>query len=236
MNYLPPVDDFSSIVSLLNDGTDVNKTWGGDRTAILHATASPSVAALLVERRANVDIRDAVGRTPLHHHAATSGHLAIIELLLQHGADVNARDISGNTPLHKAIDVDVVALLISRGADVNAINKYGTSPLVHAARRDVRIAMLLVDAGAKWCSTPPAVMFHDAPPTPALLHPLKRKHEIDLINALCTEIAALKERVGVLNDTIHKHEQVPIDVREVIVQLGMEITEWHAAKKSRVRA
>ena len=105
----------------------------------------------LLDRGANVNARDGVGRTPLHW-AVFYGYVDVARLLLDRGADVNARDEHGWTPLHWAAyfgRVDAARLLVERGADVNAKNKYGSTPLHYAAYYGhVDVARLLLEYGA----------------------------------------------------------------------------------------
>jgi ankyrin repeat protein len=62
------------------------------------------VHTLLRENPDCVNIRDNIGRTPLHYPFKDTGHgEEIIELLLEHGADVNARDNAGHTPIDQML-------------------------------------------------------------------------------------------------------------------------------------
>jgi ankyrin repeat protein len=60
------------------------------------------VAALLIERGANVNPRAPRGFGPLHY-AAGRGEEALVERLLAAGADVNAMTDDGDTPLDFAV-------------------------------------------------------------------------------------------------------------------------------------
>lgn len=62
------------------------------------------VRALLRENPECVNIRDDIGRTPLHYpfHDTQHGE-EIIELLLAHGADINARDNAGSAPIDQML-------------------------------------------------------------------------------------------------------------------------------------
>lgn len=71
----------------------------------------------LLKHDADVNAKDASGRTPLHH-AAERGRRATASLLLKRGADVNARDNDGATPLRLAVKhgrCATAVLLRSRG-------------------------------------------------------------------------------------------------------------------------
>ena len=52
---------------------------------------------------ADVNVKDKVGWTRLHH-AAWQGHKEVIELLIAKGADLNAKDDDGWTPLDLAVE------------------------------------------------------------------------------------------------------------------------------------
>lgn len=56
----------------------------------------------LLQRRTNVNARNAQGWTPLHI-AAAGGDITLVDLLLRHGADVNAESYVGATPLDHAV-------------------------------------------------------------------------------------------------------------------------------------
>lgn len=65
----------------------------------------------LMERGANLEARDFLGRTPLHV-AALFGQEEAVRMLLEAGADANARDRWGVTPLRR-----LELLAESRGVD-----------------------------------------------------------------------------------------------------------------------
>ncbi len=62
------------------------------------------VRTLLRDNPDCVNVRDDVGRTPLHYPFKDTQHgEEIIELLLEHGADINAKDNAGRTPIDQML-------------------------------------------------------------------------------------------------------------------------------------
>src|SRR5437879_10311512 len=90
----------------------------------------------LLDQRADVNSRNAVGAAPIHE-AAWNGNVELIDLLLARGADVNLRHADGgSTPLHYAVitnHVEAVRTLLKHGADLQAEYRSGATPLHLAA-------------------------------------------------------------------------------------------------------
>ncbi len=137
----------------LDNDPNMATTRGGcaDETP-LHCTATREVAELLIRRGADIQVKDAFGRTPLHR-AAEAGRTEVVQLLIDKGADVNARDGVNNTPLHGAAEYGVkgvVEILIENNADLNVANMDHRTPLSWAAEMGYQeIAELLIAAGAE---------------------------------------------------------------------------------------
>lgn len=66
------------------------------------------VVRFLVDKKANVNIANKFGTTPLHIITSQSGlrRYSLIEMLLKAGANVNALDQNLMSPLHIAASVD----------------------------------------------------------------------------------------------------------------------------------
>jgi len=93
------------------------------------------VVRLIVNRGANINIRDANKNTVLHI-AAEKGSVDIMKLLLDKGMSVNLTDTEESTPLHLSAqfsNLEATKFLVERGAAINNTNKYGNTPLMEAA-------------------------------------------------------------------------------------------------------
>ena len=91
-------------------------------------------------RNMNIDVnlKDAVGRTPLRI-AAEKADIPMVMFLIENGADVNIADANGNTPLifiiNKTGNLEITKHLIAKGAAVNTQNRTGETALMYAAWR-----------------------------------------------------------------------------------------------------
>ena len=68
--------------------------------------------------RADVNVKNVSGMTPLHT-VASMGHKLTVKVLIARGADINAKDDCGRTPLHVATSgghKNTVELLCKHGA------------------------------------------------------------------------------------------------------------------------
>lgn len=97
----------AAVEALLQSGADVNQqSREAMKVSALHSSAAarrPDIAALLLAKGANPNVRAEGGGTVLHEVAIT-GQIDLAEMLLRHGADVNATDNSGRTPFAYAVE------------------------------------------------------------------------------------------------------------------------------------
>src|SRR5437899_10205315 len=84
----------------------------------------------LLDQRADVNSRNAVGAAPIHE-AAWAGNVELLDLLLSRGANVNLRHADGgSTALHYAVitnHLEAVATLLRHGADLQAEYRSGAT-------------------------------------------------------------------------------------------------------------
>jgi len=115
-----PASDMPAPVVAEAQSTDAMVAGAVDPAAAFRRAAEmgdlPGLKALL-ERQADIDSRDAVGRTALML-ATLHGQTNAVAVLLAYGADPNAADADGTTPLRAAKAGDHPAI-------VAALQRYG---------------------------------------------------------------------------------------------------------------
>lgn len=94
---------------------------------------------MLVHNRANANIEDYLGTTPLHI-ANQKNNVELAELLITIAhADINKVDEDGKTELHYAVEYgrrEMAKLLVKKGAKTT-MDKDGNSPLEIASQRSI---------------------------------------------------------------------------------------------------
>ena len=93
-----------------------------DRLLIAAKNGDINSVKVLIERGADVDARNWLGRTALHE-AVLYKHIEIAKMLIENGADVDAKDKWERTALHAAAKegtIEIAKILIEKGADVDA--------------------------------------------------------------------------------------------------------------------
>lgn len=132
----------------------------GRSVALLHITAQyaryETTSMLIREFRADVNVRDSMGNTPLHCLSAyESSHSTIdsetvaktAELLITKGADVTATNDVGDTPLHVAAqqhpEQGLLQTLVAAGADPHSPNANHMTPFDLLPKSDPSIKSFL---------------------------------------------------------------------------------------------
>jgi ankyrin repeat protein len=113
-------------------------------------TTAANINAIL-EKGADVNVRDVHQFTPLHH-ACSRGNMKIAMTLMDRGVEIDTRDVNQRTPLHAACGnghMEVAMALVDRGADIDARDEDQRTPLHRACiYGHMDLAMALLDRGA----------------------------------------------------------------------------------------
>lgn len=106
----------------------------------------------LIDKGADVNVRDNQGYAPVHN-AARNRYGSLVTLLVARGADVNARDSDGFTALLHAINrnhVPTIEAIAKAGGDLELATPQGITPLTWAiGDGKFFAAKALIDLGAK---------------------------------------------------------------------------------------
>jgi ankyrin repeat protein len=116
------------MTTLIEYGLDVNEQCICKRTALHFASALDDdvIVKLLLQRGANVNLIDYVGRNALHYALRNSKvNTTIVKLLIDKMIDAEAKDYDGDTPLRLCCrkgHFDALVILLEKGASANAKN------------------------------------------------------------------------------------------------------------------
>lgn len=147
------------VLTLLQEGADINATNQLGRTAVLAATYYNQVETVraLIQRGADINIQDNHLENVLLH-AGTSGFLEIVKLAIAAGANTKLTNRFGGVAIIPAAErghVEVVRTLLNHSdIDVNHINNLHWTALMEAVilgnggEKHQEIVQLLVNYGA----------------------------------------------------------------------------------------
>ncbi len=126
--------DTPRLRSLLARGGDPNDPAEDGSTPLVWAAWNGSMAdaKLLLDRKADVNSRNADGETALKIAASQIDAEPLVQLLLSRGADPNVRDSDGKTALHAAAlfgSPALMRMLLEHGADPNTKDNNGSTTL-----------------------------------------------------------------------------------------------------------
>lgn len=118
-------NNIDAINDVINNPTfDINlQDENGDSAlhlAILYRNFQ--VIKLFVSKKANINIRDIDGKTPLMSHLERNADMLIVNFLLENGASLISRDKNGITPLMYAViskNLEAVKKLVYMGANID---------------------------------------------------------------------------------------------------------------------
>ncbi|KAI5778825.1 hypothetical protein EDC01DRAFT_634306 [Geopyxis carbonaria] len=147
-------DEMNVAQRLLNQETIVSQGDNEHRVPLLHWAALNSqegVVRMLLDRGANIEAKDRLGRAAIHIASLNSGE-GIVRMLLDRGADIETEDEDGQTLLHWAsynTHERVARMLLDRGANIEAKDKLGIAAIHRAsANSGEGVVRMLLDRGA----------------------------------------------------------------------------------------
>lgn len=147
--------DIATVRNLLDQGVDPNVVGelpsGVKATALMLAGSRGrlEIVKLLLERKANLEVRDPNGWTALAY-AVGFVRPSCVRAMVAKGANVNARNTGGIAPVVLAVrDAEVMRILLDHGADVQARSVEGTTAVISAGSwGNVDSLRLLLDHGS----------------------------------------------------------------------------------------
>jgi len=127
---------------------DIRDEYGS--TPLLYAIkrGHESMAELLLEEGASVNIQDSNGLGPVHYAIRLENGIQLCKMLSEYGMSFLHQDNLGNTALHIAIQYnlgdDKIRYLLENGTDPNVRNKQGNTPLLEAIMREQKGSITLL--------------------------------------------------------------------------------------------
>ena len=122
---------------LLQMGAEVNGAGGPSPVFVL---STRKILVLLIEYEIIINVKDELGRTPMHT-VNFFGFQETIKELKNHGLDINAQADQGETPIMYAVlseRLDLVKVFVELGVDLTLRNKDGLTVLGVAYQKDVK--------------------------------------------------------------------------------------------------
>ena len=213
--------------ALLDAGADVHAKDKFCQTP-LHLAKSAGVAKVLIQAGADTDaISLFASKTPMHYAAFKDA--AVAKVLLDAGADVNARDRDSRTPLYFARTAEMAEMLLAAGAKIDAKDNKSHSPLWTALKENrVDVCHMLIKAGAVILpesddgeseeSESESEFPEDEEMGPGSERTLDR----------CFKLWAAAEA------ELRELRAVPLETREVLRQLAIEVSDWRKERELEV--
>lgn len=138
---------------LIGAGAEPESFSGARALAVAILAGQEEAQRFLVDRGADLEARDNVGRTVLQWAAGQRRLGSLARAAIGAGADLEATSRTGENPLMSACRsgrLASVRMLLKAGAEVEARDRDGWTPLMFAVRSgNLKVVDVLIDAGAE---------------------------------------------------------------------------------------
>jgi ankyrin repeat protein len=144
--------DYDGVLSYVNAGGDIDIRGKRGQTALMLSiwgAKSLPIAKLLVERGADLKLREeGAGWRPLTY-AAVNGEAEILQLLFDHGDTILSDDWKALVYAAQYRNAGTARMLLERGIEVDTRDEEGKTSLMRAAKNsDTEMIRLLLEFGA----------------------------------------------------------------------------------------
>lgn len=201
-------NDVARIQNLIKFEVDVNNPYSDTTPLILAIRKSPDLVKLLLDMKANPNIDDAAGRSPLMA-AAMLGNLDIIKLLILKEANPRYINKHGDNiillaPLFlKNVNEVINYFVNTQGLDINSVSAGGRTALMNASEIDkVQVVKALIDNKAN-------LNLQDKSGRTALYLATMREH---------ADIVELLVAGGADIHIANNNKQTPLELAEEVIQ------------------
>jgi ankyrin repeat protein len=216
----------------------IDTHFGATERTLIHYAASnkdAKVTQAIIELKANVNVIDRSGATPLHL-ASLNGLTEVVKILLQNDANVQKADYAGFTPLHYATErghYEIAECLLAKNADPNAVIleddylEYYEATSLHIAASHGRqdLIVLLLANGAE-----PTILDRDGQTAGDIFDKRYDNNGVsfqDLISKAEIQRITKEPKAAILEQNVKKSEQLEDDGNITHKKLGNDASASH---------
>jgi ankyrin repeat protein len=236
---------YVNLISCMTEyGRDINfklphdNSWcSREYTTVLHKAVlcqQLEVAHVLIDKGADVNMKDSNGNTALHV-VAKEGIIGAVKFLVEKESSISAANGNGDTPLHVAAKngkLEAVKYLMKNGADISILNKAGKTALHVAACGDNldMVKYLYENGGQKVCKRN---KYTDKTP----LHLAASAGKLEIVRYLADKIhvdICDEKRNTPLHYAVSEMVNFNLDVIKCLTELGADMYKGNAYGKTAI--